>query len=318
MPVHGLLANTLAAYSPLASHVDTAQDLIFRHIHGSDANTTGDGVGAGSTATNLITDGTETYAVGDILPVVEATSNRVRWVRVTAVSSASDYTVTTMSTAPATAAELAGARSYGLISGGQANTMSFSYRLDNIGIYHFAGGRCTSATLKMDTESIITLDTTWKGSVWVLDPAKVSLPVSVAAASVRPMVGVKSPLWINGTQTAIGTMEMDYGLSTSEVLATEADEGLVGNAFARHSPTIKVTPQYDTFFETLTGDQDVLIQCGGGDTSGGGYVNSVCIHAPICTMAPAKPTADGTLIRHELEFKVQPGQGLRALTVAFA
>lgn len=273
IPMLGML--TRAGDGTDASTItDDWLDMILEHIFGTQRTLVGDGVDVGSTASNLITDGDETYAVGDLLPVYSGglAIRRAQWAHVDTVNSASDYDVSPDFVTSLTTAYVAyGSKNYRFSRGG-GSTLAGVFVDDNIGTYENLGGRITSFTVAGEAGKRIMAQCSMRFSSKNEDAAgKSALPAAAAAPATTTLKCISSPVWFNGVQYGTKRAEVQWGLETAPVDDVGGIEGRSGDEVIRLVPRVVIEPLRTDAILELKRNQTtgpVMVQIGAGDASG--------------------------------------------------
>lgn len=98
-----------------------------------------------------------------------------------------------------------------------------------------------------------------------------------------PLVAVGSPIWINGTQTAIADMTVDFGAKHTDIVATSESTGVSGGEIVEVMPSGEITSYYaaDRFTEYRAGTRiPLLLWVSNGSTDNAKARGSIGIYVP--------------------------------------
>lgn len=271
----------------------------------------GEGMNAGSAAGNMVADAVIAGLAPDDLacvylgPAVLPTRSQVR--RVVAIGGAPTYTIApNWGTAPTTDAVIMGGRGYGQGARLQAAGDSVETIVDRNGVlFRQLGGRLGTLNLKAlagkqpRLTGKIRFDSWTRGVTAAARPAITVFPAS--------MIFKLAPVWFNGTQHPVKSVEVDFGLSLVDSDASEAANGRADMVMVKADPIVTITPLYapatwnDAFRAETVGE--LLLQFGGSFL--GARANMAAFHA-LRAQVIEKPTpqSDGGNLRHQVKFRI--------------
>lgn len=111
-----------------------------------------------------------------------------------------------------------------------------------------------------------------------------------------PLVAVGSPVWINGTQTAIADMAVDFGAKIEDILATSDATGVSGMELTEAVPSGEITSYYASarFTEYRAGTQiPLLLWVSTGSTDNAKARGSIGIWVPNASIDVKEASVNG-------------------------
>lgn len=268
VPLIGLSTAAGDAGSPPA---DDWLDLILTHIFGTQTAVDGEGVGSGSTTTNLVLDA-DAFDAGQLV-VYNVGSGATQIRRITADATDGTYTVApAMSPAALTAGVAYGYNQYRFNDSGGGATLSVVVVDDDVGAYLLTGGRITSCVISGDAKQLYQMAITMRFDARNEDAsAKTALPAALTAPAITPLKALLSPLEFNGTYYPTAGFSLDLGIEAEQVMSTAAANGRADDIVLRLAPSITVRPlRTDALAELrrLVTTGPLSFQLGGGVLSG--------------------------------------------------
>lgn len=280
VPLYGLATAAGDGSAPPAVDV---LDTLMLHVLQTAATLSGEGVGVGSTATDLVLD-TDAYSVGDLLAYCPGSGSASQWAYVTVDDSDGTYTVApAMSPVPVDAGTVYGSRHWtppatGLVGGDPLSCVVVD---DDIGTYRYANCRVTSLSLEAQAGQRIMLSVTVQADAVTEDStAKTSLPTALLAPPTTPVKALASPLAFGGTYYDCASFTFDFGLQTAPVVATSSSTGRAGHEVITLAPSLTFTPLRTDAIRDLQRAATTgvaLVQLGGGVLSGS-VLNTLAIY----------------------------------------
>lgn len=271
MPLWGL--GTAAGDGASPPSVDVL-DTLLTHVLQTAAVLDGEGVGSGSTATDLVLDA-DAFDVGHLLPYCPGSGSETQWAYVTADDTDGTYTVApAMSPAAVDAGAVYGSRYWtppatGLTGG---EVLSFVLVDDDVGTYRYANCRVTSMSLEATVGQRIMLSVTVQAdSVTEDSTAKTSLPTAVAAPPVTPVKALASPVAFDGTFYDCAGFSFDFGITAAPINATSSSTGRAGHEIITLAPVLTFKPLRTDAIRELARAASTgaaLVQLGGGVLAG--------------------------------------------------
>jgi len=268
----------------------------------------GEGVAAGSGASNVILDDTVTGLAQYIpIPVWYAT-NRVRWRAINSAAGAPTYTVLPdWDSLPLDSSIMYGARVWGQQDQFQTQGATLHTVVQtNLRNQRLGGVRPTALSAHMTAGGECVLRTSFVSDSWAdNDTAKSSLPAPTTIPV--PAIGVLSSVYWGSTALTVSQVDIDFGLSAGVIPGANAANGRADHVINSADPTITINlawdpASYDVDFRAGT-FRSLLVQMGGGTSAS--RVNSFCFFAPRVEIS--QPPQVGGLngrLRHTVTFRV--------------
>lgn len=295
----------LAAFAGIAGVPGAADwwDFILAHQFAAMISETGQDVGVGSTTTSLVltvgTGGLQSlHPVWEAAVPTSAIYQRTQW------SVAQDAGPTTFALAPAytqapsTAAVRAGTKTY-LPSDKGGNDLAFVHRMDGVD-HTLLGARLTASKWKIGARKTCVAELTFEGDS-VVPEQKASLP-PITKQTQPHVVGVKSPVWVNGTNMGTSDVEIDWGIVASPTLSTGGNQGRAEWPATEMHPKIALSPIWSNSIRDLKRNITTgpcLIQIGGGAFDGT-RLNTMAVHFAEVFAPKADPKGDQGIRRAAL------------------
>ena len=258
-------------------------DYLLSHILQTTGTLSGEGVGSGSSSTNLVLDA-DAYSVGDLLAYSPGAGAASQWVEVTADAADGSYTVSpAMSPVAVTAGVIYGSRTWtppatGLVGG---DLLSLVIEDSSVGTYRAANCRISSFTLEGQVGQRIMADVTFQCDSIVEDSAaKTALPAALQSPPVTPVKALGSPIAFGGTYYGAAQFSLDLGLTTAPVNATSSLTGRAGHEVIGMAPQLTFTPlRTDAIrnFQRAASTGSALLQLGAGALSGS-VLNTLAVY----------------------------------------
>lgn len=315
VPLIGLSADAADEGSPPA---DDWLDILLTHLFGTQAAVQGQGVGAGSTTSDLVLDA-DSYSEGDMLAVFDTaaslTPNRVQWCYLDADDGDGTYTpAPDFSEAPADATSIAYGSNIYRVNPEYTGSLAFIYAQDT-DEHQLLGGRCTAASINLDAAGgIWTLSLTFQGDRMTVAnqgtySAETNPGGSAALITNTPVKGTGSPIWFNNTSlSSVSSVTIDLGVQAGHVASTEGQEGRGAANLYTMDPTITVTPLYSstsTNYQRNITQGELMIQMGKGQNGAtAGTVDSLAFYVRNAVCTSVSQQDDNGKLRQSLEFKV--------------
>lgn len=305
----GLSADAGDGGSPPA---DDWLDVILTQVFGTQTALAGEGVGAGSTTTDLVLD-TDAYSEGDLVAIFDAamslSPNRVQWAYLDVDDSDGTYTPKPDFEEAVTTTGIAYGYNAYRLNPEYAGSLSFIYSYDG-NEWGLHGGRCTSASIDLDAAGgIWTMSLTFEGdNVGNTSYSEPSAGGGAAQLTNTPVRGVGSPMWFNNAKlSSVKSVKIDLGVNAGFIPSTEAAEGRGAANIYTMMPSITVDPLYaDSYLELQRAgtEGELLIQMGKGQAGAtAGTTDSLCFYARNVYVSEASTVDDGGKIRNSLVFK---------------
>jgi len=285
IPLYGL-ALSAGDGTDAASVTDDALDLLLQHIFGTQTDTTGEGVGTGSTTSSLVLD-SDVRSQYDLVPVFEpglpTAAPRTQWAYLASDPGSGTYDVApALAAAPTTAAVAYGChvfRPNSPLAGGP--TLACVYVDSEVGSYTCLGGRVTSFSISGEPGQRIMASVTVRFDRKSEDAtAKTGLPAALTAPATSPLITLLSPVWFGGAAYPTQTFTLDLGITAAEITATSGLNARAADEVITLSPTLSIAPLRTDAITNLkrTVTQGVtLVQFGGGVLSGGVLNAMACV-----------------------------------------
>lgn len=247
-----------------------------------------------------------TLAVGDLAPVLGASTNggRVQWARIS--GGASPYTMSpTLAVAPAAADTIyAGRTYYARVGTNQTSqigsTLAVVMDVDNLQ-YVMAGSRPNKLALKATAGQAVMWEVGLVGDSRV-QQAFSSLPAA-PTTDPEPMILRLCSVNVNGVAYDVASIEIDFGLTVVEVRASGGSNARSGWRVVSTRPRIKIDPLNSTAFETLFNAGttfEFLAQFGDGALTSS-HVNSMAFHCELAQIVqPPAEANDAGIVRKSL------------------
>lgn len=302
MPAHGLL--TAAADGGSVPAVD-AQDMLLVNAFGDSANTQGEGVGVGSTVSNLVLD-TNVLGLQDLAAVIanNTAGTVMQWRRTG--NAASPYSLNRdwpAALVPADSGTCYGVRHYRPIDEASNDSLSAMYDLDGT-IFDFLGGRLTSLKLNMTVGQKALLSGTLKfDSIAENTSGRTAIPTIDAFAGTPIMGQLGSFSWGN-TEYAAKSVEIDFGLQTVPDDAFSGANGRSNIRVMATKPVITIEPAFSVNFITdklANTRRNLGVKLGSGALSGS-IVNSYYFFAESAEISALSSVDDAGRLRQSVSF----------------
>jgi hypothetical protein len=300
IPAKGLTAAAGDAATPSWT---SAIKMLLDSLYGAPTAVDGEGVAAGSTASDLALDGVPSnLAAGGLVCVQSAAQNggAAQWRPVSNGASpfdiSPDWAVTPSDSAVA----------YGSLQwdgdGAQSHSLACVADIDGE-IFTMLGGRPTALRLTLNAKQRLVWETTIIFDSKAEDAsAKSSLP-AVSPITTATIQGTLSPVYWGSTAYPVKSITVDFAPEAEEDESTGGTNGRAGIDRLGGDPRITITPRYarsvwEADFEAGT-ERALLIQLGGGVISGG-VLNTMGLYVPAAQVAELTDQADGNRARHNV------------------
>jgi hypothetical protein len=293
-------------------------DYVFANAFGTAIQATGgEGVGSGSTTSNIVLDAAITdLGSGSLLPVLMAdTPTRTQWRRVGTIATATYPVTPDWPIAPVTAGVAYGVRGYGQANQLQTQTVGLATIANVAGTLHrLIGGRIGKLGLDCIAGKKTVLNASLMYDSYEEGATAASLPNVTSYPS--PIIQTLAPFYWNGTLYPIRSLKIDFGLKTVEVPATQGINGRGSFDVVEIDPVVTVElawapTTWNTAFQAGTVGE--LLAHVGGTFGAAGRPNSAAFHALRAQIQVAPPNADqGGVLTQTVTFKVL-GSGGNAL-----
>lgn len=265
LPLIGLAA---AAGDGATPGSDDWLDKFLQNFMGTQATTNGEGV-ASSTSSTITLDTTGVLAVGDFVPVQDAsitTHTHSQWARVTSIASDPAIAVApNWASNPTGAAVLYGTKFYKYLStflGG--DTLAFVYAKDSLK-YLAKGGQVTSWEISANVGEVFKLALTINGATKsLISGTHASLPSQTGAPSNSDIIMSCSPFYFAGTEYLTKSISIAGNMKGGHQTASSSCTGKVDGDVIAAEPTVTI--------EVLTADAHVNLMRGTGTVMTSGAV----------------------------------------------
>lgn len=130
---------------------------------------------------------------------------------------------------------------------------------------------------------------------WTAGVTPSSTPLALFVAN-KPLVAVGSPAWINGTQTIISEMSVDFGSKVNNIEATSDVTGISGMELTEAIPSGEITTYYASarFTEWQAGtSMPLLLWVANGATDNAKARASIGIYVPNATIDVKEASVNG-------------------------
>jgi len=305
-PMLGL--STAAGAATNASTVtDDWLDILLEAAFGVKATTSGVAATGGTTTT--FTAATNTAAAAqDVVAMFTASTPsgapRALWTQVQSLSGAGPYTFNvapTLASAPTASTVVYGVKRYSDDDNG-GSTLSCVVTDDAL-VYTYSGGRITRCRIMAQAKQRVMMEWTIAFDRRTLDTGKSALPAA-AKLAYTPIKMMRSPVIFNNTAIATRSLEIDFGLTASEVTDTAGTNGRGGHELISIAPTVSIEPlradSHDLLKRNLTRGA-LLAQLGAGELSGG-RLNTCAVHLARCEAREVTYTSDNGIARNRIVF----------------
>lgn len=287
-------------------------DVFLLHLFGTQAQLAGEGVGAGSTTTDLVLD-TDSHNEGDLVAVWDSamslSPNRVQWAYLDVDDADGTYTpAPSFAEAPTTTGVAYGSNCY-RVNPEYTGSLSFYYDYDG-NIYQLAGGRATAASISLDAAGgIWTMNMTFQGDNMTVgdSPGSLSSPGgSSFQITNTPVKGTGSPIYFNNAAlSSVSSVSIDLGIQAGHIASTAGAQGRGAANLFTMIPQVTVTPLYadsNVNLQRNATEGELLIQMGKG-TGGGSTLDTLCFYIRNAYCMEASIQDDNGKLRNSLVFK---------------
>lgn len=301
VPVIGL---STRAGDLIAPPADDWFDRLLTHIYGSQVALSGRAFTSATTTT--FTCATDVFNTQDLVAVFDpAVPTRTMWELISVDAGTGLYTVqpTPFLNTPTATGVANGTKGYQFNDTG-GSTLAFVYREDDLD-YTLVGGRCTAASIIEEAGKTVKMKLSFRGDNR-LQEQKASLPAVGAGPSPAVTRGLLSAVYFNNVQYSVSKVEVNLGIKTAEIMATNAVNARAGDEMIEAVPEITIHPlRTDAILQlkrnVTTGR--LLVQFGAGILSGS-VLNTVAIHAEQATPMDVQIADDQGRLRDAIKFKV--------------
>ena len=280
------------------------QDILFRCMCGASTDVNGEGVGAGSGASDLVLDAPATgVTLQTLLPVWESgvNSSRTQWRR--SASTATPFTVDrAWDEVPTTAAVAYGTRTFYQPTTDSARSLTANVVMDSIS-YVLTGCKPKSCKIVAPAGGMARVMWTMMASAKSA-AARASVPAVDTWAPAGIKMSLSSVHW-GTTSLNVKSVEIDFGLSATWLEATTGTNGRAGADTVQMFPTITIDPVYTAALQTdmrAGTTRRLAIQFGAG-TVAGGVLNSCFFFAEAAQVMKADPSDDAGRVRQGITLK---------------
>lgn len=280
-------------------------DTILASVFGAPLTHSANTVGNAATTTSVPSTGT--YAVGELIPIRGASTNGgyVQWARVGSPASTPYPVSPALAFAPANTDVIAASRTYYPKVTTNANALIGAYFtsiVDEDGIqYAVPGCRASKLALKATAGQTVMWALSIMGDSRVRQTFA-SLPAP-STTDPTPMIQRLAPVSIAGVLYDVASIELDFGLTVTEIRGVQGANGRAGWRVEMTRPRLKIDPLNATAFEdtfaagTLV---EVLAQFGDGALNAGA-LNSIAFHCEQAQIVEVPNEAnDGGIMRKPL------------------
>jgi hypothetical protein len=313
MPLTGL-----SAYANDGTAPPTADglDLILNSIFGTGSTFSGEGLASsGHTTTSAVSD-TDILAVED-LALINLVNGRSGWAGVTAEAAGPvTYTLApALAAAPDPAGDIMGARWWTPADGGGAS-LSILMSVDGT-FRRLAGCRPSSLKISQTAGSRAMMSVGVKADGIYRETSHSSLP-GISEFTNPAIKGALSRFVWGSTEYAVKSVEIDFGLTVTDVSSIAGANGRGDIFVVSVRPTITIMPLFATGWEDdfqAGTERSVLVQFGSGARVNG-RCSSVGFFAQAAQVTAQKDQDDGGLYRKSITLRVQDA-GIRTGTTAY-
>jgi hypothetical protein len=179
--------------------------------------------------------------------------------------------------------------------GNYAHTLYFNHELDGhswmLGPGKINGFKINGITSRQG----LRYQFDYAAASWAAGVTPSSTPLALFVAN-KPLVAVGSPAWINGTQTVISEMTVDFGAKIENVLATSDATGIGGMEHTETMPSGEITTYYASgrFTEWQAGTQiPLLLWVNNGATDAAKARASIGIYVPNASIDVKEASVNG-------------------------
>lgn len=308
IPLCGYATGGAAAASPPTAD---GLDVLLNHILGTEQSRVGGDVSSGTTPNTLVV-ASDVYNAGELVPIWEAglpsAANggpRTQWHQIISDAGTGTYTIAPDLVQNITTAAVGYATRQWWPDDDGGPSAAFVY-IEDDRQFTFLGCRATAARIVAENaaRSLIKLRVTVAYNTRTVT-TKASLPAVVAAPPAPPLVPALSPIWFNGTRIATPSWELDFGLTTSEIMSTELVTGRANNELIQPRPTFTMQPIASTTLEDLKRNATVgqlIVQMGAGVLTSG-RLNTMAFCFDAAQVRGANPVDENGRIRTQLEIR---------------
>lgn len=211
-----------------------------------------------------------------------AKRQRTQWAMVTDAGSAPTYAIApTIDEAPTSSAIKRPAKIFRAPYAGDGESngalMAFVHKVGGVATT-LLGGRLTGCKWTIQAGKLAMAEWTFQGDSQVVED-KASLP-AYTRTTVPGIVGVKSPVWFNGSSIGTADVEIDWSPTMNEDLSTAGVNGRSDLVIAKLAPKITLSPTYSNTIRALKRaitKGPMLIQIGAG-VHDGTRLNTIAVH----------------------------------------
>lgn len=170
-------------------------------------------------------------------------------------------------------------------------------------VYTYLGGRVTRCRITAQAKQRVMVEWTIAFDRRSLDASKMSLP-SAAVMPYTPIKLMRSPVIFNGSAIPTRMIEIDFGLSASEVSDTAGVNGRGAHELISIAPTVTIEPlradSHDQLKRALT--RGALVAQLGAGVLESSRLNTCALHLARCEAREVSYTADNGITRNRIVF----------------
>jgi hypothetical protein len=174
---------------------------------------------------------------------------------------------------------------------------------DDALVYTYLGGRVSRCRIMANAKQRVMVEWTIAFDRRSLDTSKTSLPAA-ARLAYTPIKMLRSPVIFNNAAIPTRMLEIDFGLTVSEVQDTSATNGRGGHELISIAPTVTIEPlrsdSYDALKRALTRGS-LVAQLGAGVLESS-RLNTCALHLARCEAREVTITGDNGMTRNRIVF----------------
>lgn len=281
-------------------------DVLLSATFGASATTAGVAATGGTTTT--FTAATSVGAAQDLEALFTASTPsgapRTIWTQLQSITGAGPFTYTvspTMAAAATSSSVSYGIRRYSDDDDGGATLACVV--TDDALVYTYLGGRVSRCRIMANAKQRVMVEWTIAFDRRSLDTSKTSLPAA-ARLSYTPIKMLRSPVIFNNSAIPTRMLEIDFGLTVSEVQDTSGTNGRGGHELISIAPTVTIEPlrsdSYDALKRALTRGS-LVAQLGAGVLESS-RLNTCALHLARCEAREVTITSDNGMTRNRIVF----------------
>lgn len=304
-PLLGLSA-ACGAGTNASSVTDDWLDVLLSATFGVQATTAGVAATGGTTST--FTAASSVGAVQDLIALfTSATPSgapRTLWTQLSSITGSGPYTYNlapNVASAPTSSTVSYGVKRYSDDDNGGATLACVV--TDDALVYTYLGGRVSRCRIMATAKQRVMVEWTIAFDRRSLDAGKTSLP-SAAVLPYTPIKMMRSPVIFNGAAIATRTLEIDFGLTVSEVTDTSGTNGRGGHELVGIAPTVTIEPlradAHDQLKRAMT--RGALVAQLGAGVLESSRLNTCAVHLARCEAREVSYTAENGMTRNRIVF----------------